>query len=189
MEQTEYLKLNKPSSDDDTSPADINDISSNFDVLDNSIKKSNEMIETLESSVSNAVKETVNGTSLLIRDVSPLKHSLKIKCSVPTNNTVINQTTISDSEFSFPISLDSFHLHAGVGDSRNSSNSVFVPIVDGVPLTAASVPTNANFEAYITHDIDYSISGTTLTVSGSWSYEQDGTHTTAVNKTVTVVAG
>ena len=105
------------------------------------------------------------------------------------NKTVINETFSSDSEFSLPTSSDSFHLHAGVGDSGNNSSSVFVPIVDGVPLTAASVPTNANFEVYITHDLDYSISGTTLTISGSWSYEQNGTHTTEVNKTVTVVAG
>lgn len=145
-----------------------------------------------DNTFANALKGSKSGKTIEINDVSPLKHSLKIKCSMPTgteSTTVINETFSSDGEFSLPASSDSFHLHAGVGDSRNYSSSVFVPVVDGVPLTAASVPTNANPEVYITHNLDYSISGTTLTISGSWSYEQDGTHTTAVNKTVTVVAG
>lgn len=138
-----------------------------------------ETLVSLPNELCNPVKNTVSGTSFTVNDVSPLKHELKVKCSVLTSGTGLVEVsknaltstgivTLEKSEENVHAVLQAcIERKSGVeGTIPSSSPSVLVPVVNGEQVTDAAVTTSANAETSCFSVLDYVIDGTTLTVTG-----------------------
>ena len=138
-----------------------------------------ETLVSLPNELCNPVKNTVSGTSFTVNDVSPLKHELKVKCSVLTSGTGLVEVSKNALTSAGSITLEqpdeNVHVvlqgyierKSGVeGTIPSNSPSVLVPVVDGEQVTDAAVTTSANAETSCFSVLDYVIDGTTLTVTG-----------------------
>lgn len=138
-----------------------------------------ETLVSLPNELCNPVKNTVGGTSFTVNDVSPLKHELKVKCSVLTSGTGLVEVSKNALTSAGSVTLEQPDENVHVvlqacierkpgaeGTIPSSSPSVLVPIVDGEQVTDAAVTTSANAETSCFSVLDYVIDGTTLTVTG-----------------------
>ncbi len=135
------------------------------------------------SLVANALKGNASGGVVAIKDVSPLEHNVKVILSgdLPEADEVLTKTeTVSTKGATVMLNTPAESVRVVVSGGAYCVGGL-VPTVDGDDLTVSGVreqlvlwPAWAYVEAPGNYDLVYTISGNTLSWSGSKYYEFEG---------------
>lgn len=134
MEKSEYFGFNLPSRDDSEILADVNVISDNFRLIDETLHDLGGGRESDYSLVANALKGYASGEVVKFTDVSPLEHELPVKL---TNKNLVNVGTVTVDNFTGYHSPTPLNIEVETGKTYTLSmdiNSSVEPFLTSIGL-------------------------------------------------------